>query len=892
MGCEQPPGALIPSHAATTYRRLGAESAFGRRWLAVLGLCALTVAAIPFSRTPLHDVAAVALFAGLVLAAAVAQIFTSASLAARYRTSWRASELFLATVFLGCGLVGTAMAVLETAWLYVAWHVLFAAGALGYVVLRTREQGRSGEQPRNAVRALAAGAAAGIALAALVIGAVLSASPHLPALVRGSDVSGFRSTGVAPALLLFSLAAAVALGRLREPGRVDRALLPAMVAFALGAGTDCFTGERYAVSWFAGSLLYVLGSAFVLSATASDLVDRRDDDGTLRRRFEGESRRAKRQASQLQQLRRLSVATIDRDRFMTELIEDGARHLRESARFAGMVAHREGAEMVVDIACEPLAGKHGIGAGARYPLEDSILGRILAEQKTASWNDIRQDARFDRPRARSVPWRAIIGTPFRHGSYDYCISFASEQPLAEDEFDAYDGAYLETLASLCESRMHERAQSERLLFDSEHDQLTRTYNRTALRIRGVAALASGLPCALIVADVDRFRTLNQTLGQHVGDDLLQQISARLLARAQPGDVVARLDGDAFGILTTGAEGKAGVELRVERFAGAFEEPFEVRGHSVALTTSIGVALAPGDTDDFEELLSRADAATYEAKAAGRARWAFFDASVSHEQGAVHRLRAAIVRALACNEFVLHYQPHVDLKSGRTTGAEALIRWQDPERGLVPPAEFIPFAERHGLAPALGEWVMRETLAAAKRLRRRDPDLCVWFNLSATELDVGILSPRVNALAAPVEGVGVEITETSAMRDVAETARAIALLHDAGFAVALDDFGTGYSSLAHLRSLPIDVVKIDRSFVAGLPANRQDVAIVEAVLSIADCFGFKTVAEGVETREQASLLEKAGCSYGQGYLYARPMPLDRFEAWLDDRSPWRSMVKVG
>jgi EAL domain-containing protein (putative c-di-GMP-specific phosphodiesterase class I) len=216
----------------------------------------------------------------------------------------------------------------------------------------------------------------------------------------------------------------------------------------------------------------------------------------------------------------------------------------------------------------------------------------------------------------------------------------------------------------------------------------------------------------------------------------------------------------------------------------------------------------------------------------------------------------------------------------------LIRWNHPERGLLEPGVFIPFAERHGLAGAIGAWVMQETARASREWRRRDPSFRAWFNLTAAEMRDATLVPRLSEMGESLTGLGVEVTESVAMQNVVETLTVMEALRGAGIHVALDDFGTGYSSLAHLKRLPIDVVKIDRAFVTGLPADRFDVAIVEAVLSIAGNFRFETLAEGIETEGQATFLQSAGCALGQGFLYGHPMPADEFESLLFQASRGR------
>ena len=244
------------------------------------------------------------------------------------------------------------------------------------------------------------------------------------------------------------------------------------------------------------------------------------------------------------------------------------------------------------------------------------------------------------------------------------------------------------------------------------------------------------------------------------------------------------------------------------------------------------------------------------------------------------MKDALLAALDRNEFVLYFQPHVSLANGKIDGAEALIRWQHPDRGLLSPGAFIPFAEENGLVTVIGAWVMQETARLSRPWRTANPDFHVWFNLSGPEFNDPTLVSRLMALDDDLWGMGVEVSENVAMANVDKTLTVMNALHKAGLFIALDDFGTGYTSLQHLKRLPIDVLKIDGVFVNGLPDNKQDGAIVEALLSIARAFSFATLAENVETEAQAAALRAAGCGLGQGYLYARPMPADDFTAFVE------------
>ena len=391
--------------------------------------------------------------------------------------------------------------------------------------------------------------------------------------------------------------------------------------------------------------------------------------------------------------------------------------------------------------------------------------------------------------------------------------------------------------------------------------------------------------ALAVVAIDAFRMVNETLGHQTGDAVLVEVAARLASLARGGDLVARIGGDMFGILMPQVAHRQDAEARLNAYVEAFREPFgtgDREGKDLPLTASIGVALASLDATSFEELLAYADVAAYEAKQGGRARHTFFSRQVQANFQSARRLKEELTLAIERNEFELYFQPHVEMTSGRVAGAEALIRWNHPERGLVAPMEFIPFAERHGFAEQIGTWVMRETIRISAPWRHADPTVTIWFNMAQSELQCSSLAARLDELQPGLHGVGVEITEETVMENAHELAAAIGMLRDAGFCIALDDFGTGYSSLAHVRHLPVDVIKIDRSFINGIPGDRHDITIVSAVLSIAEQYGYSTVAEGVETMEQVAFLAAGGCTYGQGYLYARPMPATAFERWMRER----------
>ena len=863
-------------------------------------LAAVAGASVPFASTPLPGIS---LFVPMALIiASAAETATGAVMLATYVRSPQRSTAFLGLTFFAAGVLTFAQSAVVplsassdplvrisptvSAWIYVAWHVGFSLCAVVFVRLRLRRDERNVSRA-DARRAIARAAVAFAAATAAVLAACIVAGSRFPQIAIGVAAGYFRESGIGPAVFASSLAATAVLFARRHRDYLESALALALLALTFDVGLHLVDDRRFVVAWYVARLLAVSASTFVLIAAVRDLLHWRERAGKLQELLADESRRAERHAARLDTLWRLGSSTLDDDAFLTALIEEAGRVLRAGIVIQGVIGHLDGAEIVLDVVNDAARSDAHLASGNRFPVDDSMLGVVLREARTVSSSDVRADPRFAMVRSlRELRSRAAIGTPFRVGAAAYVIGFATTDPF-DEPFSAQDHAYLETLASFCATRLHQRAQLDRLRYQTEHDPLTGIYNRATFRGRGFAALREHERPAIVILDVDHFRQLNDALGHQIGDAVLVEIAARLRSCLREHEVVARLGSDTFGLLLPGAGGRCDVERRMETFLAAFREPFGTGDRDgtsrVAVTASFGVAIAPDDGSGFEQLLARADAAVYAAKVGGRARWSFFDRRVEERLADARRMQTELAEALVRNEFVLHFQPTVELASGRVAGAEALVRWMHPERGLLAPGEFVPFAEQHGMIGAIGAWVMRETIRLSGAWRREDSRFRVWVNLSAVELSDPMLLSRLAGFGDDLGGIGVEITETAAMRNVHETARVIAALRDAGLRVALDDFGTGYSSLAHLKRLPIDVVKIDRAFIDGIPGDPHDTAIVEAVVSIAQRYGFETVAEGVERADQGTLLTAIGCTHAQGYAYARPMPAADFTAWLAERN---------
>ncbi|MFJ4345137.1 putative bifunctional diguanylate cyclase/phosphodiesterase [Pseudomonas sp. NPDC089401] len=430
-----------------------------------------------------------------------------------------------------------------------------------------------------------------------------------------------------------------------------------------------------------------------------------------------------------------------------------------------------------------------------------------------------------------------------------------------------------------------QAQLQRL---AHYDTITGLPNRVLFQQQLAEATAQGHGLAVLLLDIDGFKQVNDSLGHAMGDLLLQQATARFLQELDTGDRVCRLGGDEFVFMLQGTQGQ--VNHQVRHLLRCLQRPFDLNGNAALVTGSIGVAWCPQHGNDVGSLLRHADTAMYAAKEGGRNAWRPYHPDMTARLHQRLELERNLRRALQDNEFELWYQPKVDLFSGQLEGVEALLRWRDPEHGLIPPGEFIPLAERSGLIIPLGERILE--LACAQLAAWRADDCLpgpLAVNVAALQIE---RSDFVSSLAMALERHGlapslleVEITESLLMESQQQACEALAQLQAMGVATAVDDFGTGYSSLAYLRALPIDHLKIDRAFIKDLPGDDDAVAIARAIIDLGHALGYRITAEGIETQEQYDFLRNAGCDQGQGYLLGRPMPAAELSGWIA-RNPLR------
>ena len=426
-----------------------------------------------------------------------------------------------------------------------------------------------------------------------------------------------------------------------------------------------------------------------------------------------------------------------------------------------------------------------------------------------------------------------------------------------------------------------------------HDALTGVANRALFEDRMTHALERAredqTDVAILMLDLDRFKLINETLGHDVGDRLLIRVAERLRACVRDGDTIGRFGGDEFVVLVENVVNMREVTFVAERISNMLQEPVVLDGHDIVVTASIGIVTSDAGKVASEGLLRNADVAMYRAKDAGRARYVVFDPSMNATMLERLTLESELRQALARDELHVHYQPTVELESGRVIGMEALVRWIHPTRGSISPGEFIPLAEEAGLIRLVDQCVLRAATSQLAHWRHRFPDgqrLAMNVNLSAQ----GFQHPDlVHDVATALDESGIdpadvqlEITESVIMTDAGATQARLRQLKELGVRIAIDDFGTGYSSLSYLKRFPVDLLKIDKSFIDGLGTDAEDTAIVEAVISLSRALGMDVTAEGVETELAVRQLRQLGCAQGQGYFFSRPLPPEAFdELWASD-----------
>ncbi len=846
-----------------------------------------------------------------IIVSIIADIGAAVVLLAFRDTAATAARQLIAALFWGAALNGIAVLFCikltpdelplidvgpnASTWLRLAWQLQLAIGACAYAYMRGHPRAHAQSGPRSFIP----GAISLLVAVASIVGCIAFSS-HFPVLRAGEAFSALYRFVVAPSTVALLLIGATGVLRFRSAHEVDRGFAVAVIMTATSAALIDAGAERYSGFWYLGRVLAMLASVYVFEAAIRRLFVAKMRLHTVEKLLSHTEREAKRHAERTRSLWRIVSNTEDPDR-MSTVLRTGVSALRPEADLVGYVAHLEGGEIVIDTMASSLANETiDDMAGRRFPLAITFESVLYAEGCALACNDVLLlDGAGEL--ATCLGLKSVIGAPIRIGRDANFLVFGSRDALGTIPFGEDDLAYIDVLAAFVGHRVYELQQHERIQFQIHHDALTGLKNRTHFRSALRAAVAGGVPFALAVLDLDRFRAINERAGHLIGDELLVEVAVGL-GNVDLGDIVARTSGDGFSIILPGAGSHEETIARLSPYTDLFRTPFHTGDRDgtrmLSASCSFGVALFPSDESTPEALLRAADVALDVAKVRGGAAVVFFDADMNADVERNFIQQYELEHAIKAGQLEVVYQPTFLLADCSITGAEALVRWNHPTRGQLPPGEFVGFAERNGLIGQLTRWVIDRVIADLRRLPAVPVNFRCFFNLAAAQLDdlafIAELEQCLRFIPHVAGRLGVEITESAAMTNAASSMYALDQFRKLGLRIAIDDFGTGFSSLSYLKRLPIDIIKIDRSFVSGLPDDEKDSALCELLLQIAGRFELSVLAEGIENYPQLQWLREHGCGYGQGFLVSKPLPFKEFEALLTPRHtpPLTTKVAVG
>ena len=570
-----------------------------------------------------------------------------------------------------------------------------------------------------------------------------------------------------------------------------------------------------------------------------------------------------------------------------EILVEGCGQLDASFGYIGRI---EGDQLIVEL----LTGyeEQRVQEGQVMALEQTFAQRLLQAQRTLADNtqSHTRTLRTVGSGTIHVPVNAYIGTPFRVGNAWHILCFGNTDRRPAD-FSIQDERYVELMASVFARTLQQRETLKRMLYLQDHDALTELPNRNRFHVRLAELLTASDPesaLAVVIVDTDKFRVLVEELGPEAGDQIVVELAQRVKLAKSDDHELFRYRSDSFALIVHGPRAPHEVHFLAERIIASIHLPFKVFGEEARISASIGIALSPSDGADVSTLSIAAGTAMRRAKRAGHGQFRFYNEMLDERFGRRRLVAEELQNAVRNNELVLYYQPIIGMHDGEVIGAEALVRWHHPRRGILGANEFIQIAEESDLINEIGAWVFATAAHQAQRWNTSLKPIVVAINLSARQFnDPGLLADVESAIRAsgvPPSMLEFEVTESIAMRDPAAAAYMLGCFRDMGLRVALDDFGTGHSSLAYLKHFPIDIIKLDQAFVAGLPKETADAAIARAVVELARSIGCEVRAEGIELASQAAWLRSVGVHSAQGFWIAPPLMPAALERWLDQRGP--------
>jgi diguanylate cyclase (GGDEF)-like protein len=858
--------------------------------IAVAILTVLAFAALVLPNTPLPRLSIVTPIAYFV--AVLSDLATAIILLADWRTSpVRRSTFVLALAFVTGGLLllgamlvlpllASGVSVIDAppqsgVWLFLFWHATVALGALAYVTLHADDRNLSH-------RFIVVAVAGAIALVAAAVLVAFVFSDRLPALAVGTSLAAIVATGAGPFVAGLLAVASLLAFRIREPTAIDRAYAFSILLLFIELSILLIDAHRYSIVFYCGRGLVLIGAALVLVSSMRTLIASRSRLVQIEwalDRVQGESAKRAGRVRAVWQIASYADKSDVED--FGAILEIAAVALRPGKAFVGLLCHLDDGKLFIDATSSSgfesstLAAASALHPGASFAAERTMAHLLRGEPRARAWNDFVAVAKSSTV-AEDLGFRSFIGSPIATDQGSYFVTFTSPDATEDEPYEEDDLAYIEVIASFFSNRFKQRHHHQSFQFHTEHDALTGLVNRMHFRTAVRDAIRGGEHFAIALLNLDGFRHVNERDGYQTGDELLVEVAGALL-RAADNDIVARMSADEFGVILYGGDSLDELAVRLERYADALRRRFRAVDSSgtngLSVGASIGAARYPYDGESPEDLMRRANVALEVAKTRGGSTAMAFDRAMESIAEDARKRVSELAEAIANDQLLLAYQPTFDLATRAVVGAEALVRWDHPLRGRLAPLEFIDLAERNGLIGPLSQWVCQRVARDLLSTAGLPPGFRAYFNVSAQLLeDVSFISNVREVLKSNprlADYLGIEVTETAAMQNVERSIDTLEIFRRWGLSVAIDDFGTGYSSLSYLKKLTVDIIKIDRSFVVGLPDDERDCAITEMLLNMTARFRYAVLAEGIETEGQLSWLLEHGCRFGQGYLIARP-----------------------